>query len=195
MSQCLSTILGETNKQTKQNFFFCLCRFSMLPQVPVKHALKITCSCKSSETTGHRREPSIQSDLLGSTLFQSFSIIIQPHQCPWGCCGNTAKIPVMSFVCATTQQWRISKRWYTCCQTDAKCLHLITGSRCWFVWSHFPSLPDLKNGGLEFCKGLALMTHRGTPLTGPSAACCLLTCSHILGPFRTPMEQVPGTTT
>lgn len=66
MSQCLSTILGETNKQTKQNFFFCLCRFSMLPQVPVKHALKITCSCKSSETTGHRREPSIQSDLLGS---------------------------------------------------------------------------------------------------------------------------------
>lgn len=83
MSQCLSTILGETNKQTKQNFFFCLCRFSMLPQVPVKHALKITCSCKSSETTGHRREPSIQSDLLGSTLFQLFSIIIQPHQCPW----------------------------------------------------------------------------------------------------------------
>lgn len=60
--------LGETNKQTKQNIFFCLCRFSMSPQVHVKHALKITCSCKSSETPGHRREPSIQSDLLGSTL-------------------------------------------------------------------------------------------------------------------------------
>lgn len=142
----------------------------MSPQVHVKHALKITCSCKSSETPGPLREPSIQSDLLDSTLFQSFSIVIQPHQCPWGCCGNTAKIPVMSLVCATTQQWRISKRWYTCCQTDAKCLHLITGSRCWFVWSHFPSLPDFKNGGLEFCEGLALMTHRVTPLT----ICCML---------------------
>lgn len=120
----------EGNKQTKQNFFFCLCRFSMSPQVHVKHALKITCSCKSSET------PSIQSDLLGSTLFQSFSIIIQPHQCPWGCCGNTTKIPVMSFVCATTQQWRISKRWYTCCQTDAKCLHLIGVGLCGATFPH-----------------------------------------------------------
>lgn len=195
MSQCLSTIWGkQTNKQNK-TFFLSLQVFDVATSSRQTRFKKITCSCKSSETPGHRREPSIQSDMLGSTLFQSFSIIIQPHQSPWGCCGNTAKIPVMSFVCATTQQWRISKRWYTCCQTDAKCLHLITGSRCWFVWSHFPSLPDFKNGGLEFCKGLALMTHRMMPLTGPSAACCLLTCSQILGPFRSPMEQVPGTTT
>lgn len=62
------------NKQTKQNIFFCLCRFSMSPQVHVKHALKITCSCKSSETPGHLREPSIQSDLLDSTLL-SVSVV------------------------------------------------------------------------------------------------------------------------
>lgn len=46
----------------------------MSPQVHVKHALKITCSCKSSETPGHLREPSIQSDLLDSTLL-SVSVV------------------------------------------------------------------------------------------------------------------------
>lgn len=153
----------EGNKQTKQNIFFCLCRFSMSPQVHVKHALKITCSCKSSET------PSIQSDLLGSTLLSvsvvfyynttasvSLGLLWQHHQ---NLCDvirmrhNTTVEDIEALVCLLPNRCQVSAPHW-----------------CWFVWSHFPSLPDFKNGGLEFCEGLALMTHRVTPLT----ICCML---------------------
>lgn len=55
------------------------------------------------------------------------------------------------------------------------------------LWDHsgvFFSLPGFKNGGLDFCEGVTLMTHRVTPSSGLLVACSLIShfrinCDHL----------------